>query len=227
MQFPPILIINLKHRTDRWKRISSQLDEAGLPYERIDAIQQKNRWKSAFVSHKKAIQLSKERDYPWVLVLEDDCLFKKGWKQRFTELLPLLWKRRSDWEVFSGGSYTIHTACKLQDNPPLYKFTGWSSHFMLIHAGTYDRILESKLTYSINDTYRRFYTMWCTYPNLAIQTGGYSNIQRKFNPQRTFTRIFGQTEQTLKGVMKRCGTHKSKMEQLYPTLRKTRKVRRS
>jgi hypothetical protein len=226
MQFPPILIINLKRRTDRWTRISKQLDDADLPYERVDAIQQKNRWKSAFLSHKKAIQLSKERGDPWVLLLEDDCLFAKDWKERFTELLPLLWQRRSEWDVFSGGSYTVHTACKLQDTPPLYQFTGWSSHFMLIHEGTYDRILESKLTYSINDTYRRFYTMWCTYPNLAIQTGGYSNIQRKFNPQRTFTRIFGQAEHHLKGVMTRCGRKTSAMEQLHPRVRKTRKVQK-
>lgn len=230
MQFPHILIINLKERTDRWERISKQLNEAGLPYERIDAIRQKNGWKSAFLSHKKAIQLAKERGYPWVLVLEDDCLFAKDWKERFMHLLPLLWKRRSEWEVFSGGSYTVNTACKLQDTPPLYQFTGWSSHFMLIHAGTYQRILTSKLTYSINDTYRRYYTMWCTHPNLAIQTGGYSNIQKIVNPQAKFNRMFGASERTLKRVSRRCGervaTRKTKMEQLQTTVRKTRKVQK-
>jgi GR25 family glycosyltransferase involved in LPS biosynthesis len=230
MQFPHILIINLKERTDRWDHISKQLNDAGLPYERVEAIKRKDGWKGCSLSHKKAVQLAKERNYPWVLILEDDCFFVDGWKERFTELLPLLWERRAEWEVFSGGSFTVHKACKLQEKPPLFQFTGWSAHCILMHEGTYPRVLRYKLRVSIDDTYRRDYRMWCTYPHLATQTGGWSNIRKHMNKPSFFRRQFAKTETHLRKLKRTCGAHvnsrKAKMEELYREPRKTRKIQR-
>jgi hypothetical protein len=230
MQFPHILVINLQHRIDRWLMISQQLNKENLSYERVDAVKRKDGWKGCGLSHKKAIQIANQRKYPWVLILEDDCLFLDGWKDRFLEVLPLLWERRKEWDVFSGGSFTVHSACKIQDRPPLFQFTGWSAHFILVHAGTYPRILRYRLGVSIDDTYRRTYRMWCTYPHLAIQTGGWSDNRQHTNSPSQFRRQFSKSDKQLKLVKRRCiptSKHRrATLDQLSKQVRKTRKVTR-
>lgn len=225
MQFPHILVINLKHRNDRWLFISEQLEKENLSYERVDAIKRKIGWKGCSLSHQKAVRIAKERGYPWVLVLEDDCLFMEGWKKRFEELLPILWERRKEWEVFTGGSYVVHKACKLQDTPPLFQMTGWSAHFMLIHDATYSRILHDKRRVAIDDAYRREYRMWCTYPHLAIQTGGWSNNKHHYDKPADFRTQFTRQNKHLKSVKRRCvkpiQSRRSTMEKLH---NKTRKI---
>lgn len=226
MQFPHILVINLNERKDRWAHISTQLNTAGVSYERIEGIKRRDGWKGCSLAHKKAVQVAKERGYPWVLILEDDCLLVDGWKERFIELLPLLWERRNEWEVFSGGSIVVHNACKLQETPPLFQFTGWSAHFILIHAKIYPRVLRYRVHVAIDDAYRRDYRMWCTYPHLATQTGGWSNIRKHKNTPSKFRRLFGQTDRQLHHLTKRCAKQIHHRKATMEQLRKTRKLRR-
>lgn len=227
MQFPHILVINLKERTDRWQRISQQLNDAELPFERVEGIRRKEGWKGCSLAHQKAIQIANQRNYPWVLLLEDDCLFVRGWKQRFVKLLPILWERRSEWEVFTGGSCVLHKACKLQESPPLFQMTGWCAQFMLIHAGTYPRILRYKLSVAIDDAYRRSYTMWCTYPHLAITTGGWSNNRRRMDSPSDIRKKYRKQNETLQNVKATCAaTVKHRKRSLEKLLRKTRKLRK-
>lgn len=225
MQFPHILIVNLKHRIDRWVSISEQLNKENLPYERVEGIKRKVGWKGCSLSHQKAVRIAKERGYPWVLVLEDDCLFIEGWKKRFEELLPILWERRKEWEVFTGGSYVVHRACKILNKPPLFQISGWSAHFMLIHEGTYYRILQNRLARAIDDAYKRQYRMWCTYPHLAIQTGGWSNNRQHYDKPTDFRSHFNKQNRRLKSVKQKCvktiQSRRANMEYLHK--RKTRK----
>ena len=231
MQFPHILIINLKHRIDRWVSITEQLNRENLPYERVEAIQRKEGWKGCSLSHKKAVEIAHQRKYPWVLVLEDDCLLIEGWKKRFEELLPILWERRNEWEVFSGGSIVVHRACKLQEKPPLFQITGWSAHFILIHEKTYQRILHYRLSVAIDDAYKRHYRMWCTYPHLAIQTGGWSNNRQHTDPPSKFRRQFNRQNRRLRLLKTKCvktiHRRRANMEQLHKKTRKIHKRRRS
>jgi GR25 family glycosyltransferase involved in LPS biosynthesis len=231
MQFPHILIINLQHRIDRWESIRQQLNKEHLPYERVDAVKHKEGWKGASLSHQKAVRIAKERKYPWVLVLEDDCLFIDGWKKRFEELLPILWQRRKEWEVFTGGSYVVHRGCKILDNPPLYQVSAWSSHFVLIHEGTYSRILRHRLGVAMDDAFKRRYRMWCTYPHLAIQTGGWSDVRQHQNKISNFKDHFEKQNKRLKTIKKRCVKlihhRRANMVAAYKKVRKTRKARRS
>ena len=140
MRFPPILVINLKERTDRWNHISKQLNEWKVPYERVDAIKEKIGWKGCTKSHLKCLRLAKQRNYPWVLVLEDDCLFKKDTKERFEQLLPTLWNRREEWDIFNGGGSYILKTKVIQDNPVLVEFQSFAAHFILHQERNYEKI---------------------------------------------------------------------------------------
>jgi GR25 family glycosyltransferase involved in LPS biosynthesis len=209
MDFPPILIINLHHRKDRWKQITSQLDSHGVQYERVDAIKHKEGWKGASLSHKKCYEIAKERKYPWVLILEDDCLFQKNGMRRFRELLPLLWEKRPEWDVFTGGSVNITKACRIQTNPPLFELISWSAHFVLAHESAYDKLIKMIDLGHCPDCFRRVkIRSWATYPHIATQQPGYSDINHGMKNTR---KNFGFTDKLLKKVLhtrKRCMSRK-------------------
>lgn len=95
-----ILVINLKHRTDRWKRISRMLSDRGVldrvlrieavegkdlpglgarPWFRKDSSETLLRMKAGAagccLSHRKAIETAQKKGFNRVLVLEDDANF--------------------------------------------------------------------------------------------------------------------------------------------------------
>ena len=70
-----IFIINLKHRTDRWKDIMEELSTADVPMEKVerfDAIQKSPGWLGCTMSHFGCLSLAKDRGYRAVIILEDD-----------------------------------------------------------------------------------------------------------------------------------------------------------
>lgn len=223
MQFPHILVINLKERTDRWKQISSQLDAYGLSYERVDAIRMEPGWKGCSLSFKKCYTIAKQRKYPWVVILEDDCLFQKNGIQRFEQLLPILWQRRHLWDVFNGGSFYMTNVCKVLEDPPLFRLKAWSSHFILAHSASYDKLIrEIHEDLRIDKYYKEKLRVWCTYPHIAMQQKGYSDLDKRMKNTR---HNFSMTDLILKGVLqqkKPCWTRKQMKRHITKTRKKMR-----
>jgi GR25 family glycosyltransferase involved in LPS biosynthesis len=220
MQFPPILVINLKERTDRWNQISKQLDSLGLSYERVEAIRKTPGWMGCTLSFDRCYRIAKQRRYPWVLILEDDCMIQPGGKERFEQLLPILWQRRNEWDVFSGGSIYINKACRILEKPPLFQINAWSSHCILAHMGSYEKLLGlAKEKHKADHFYKLKIRSWTTYPHIAIQRSGYSNIEQK---ERHMLKKFKTADAILDAVLharKRCSTKR----QITRVVNKTRK----
>jgi hypothetical protein len=209
MQFPPILIINLKERTDRWNQLSSHLDSLGLSYERVEAVKMDPGWKGTSASFKKCYRLAKQRNYPWVVIMEDDCVFQKHGKERFEQLLPLLWQRRLEWDVFNGGSVHITKACRIMQKPPLFQMKSWSAHFILAQNDSYDKLISMLEKGHCPDCFMRSrLRSWATYPHIAIQQKGYSNISKIMKDTRKNFRITDKILSKILHMRKRCSTRK-------------------
>lgn len=223
MQFPHILVINLKERTDRWEKISKQLDTFGLSYERVDAVKKEPGWKGCSLSFKKCYEIAEKRKYPWVVILEDDCLFQKDGKKRFEQLLPILWQRRKEWDIFNGGSFYFTKVCKFLEEPPLFKLKAWSSQFILAHYGSYKKLIrEIHQNLRVDWYHKERLRVLCTYPHIAIQEKGYSDLDKRVKNTR---KNFSMTDSILKGLRdskERCWTRK-KMKR---HIQKTRKILR-
>lgn len=209
MQFPPILVINLKERTDRWKRISKQLEEWKVPFERVEAIKQKIGWMGCTKSHLKCLEIAKERKYPWVLVLEDDCFLQPNSKKRFEELLPILWKRREEWDIFNGGGSYIFKGKLIRENPILVEFSAYAAHFILHQERNYDRIMKEAKRKIIDVYYRDRLYQWATYPHLATQFKGFSNLSKK---QKDHTKTFKNSQKYLADIIKKSQTRKNRKQ---------------
>jgi glycosyl transferase family 25 len=72
---PMVFYINLDHRTDRQEALEKELVELGLPFERFSAIRHELGAVGCSKSHLAVLKLAKERNYPRVLILEDDFTF--------------------------------------------------------------------------------------------------------------------------------------------------------
>ncbi len=220
MDFPPILIINLKERVDRWKQITEQLDALGLAYERVEAIRREPGWKGCALSFRKCYRIARERKYPWIVIMEDDCLFQKDGKERFEQLLPILWQRKAEWDIFNGGSFYMTGVCKIQEEPPLFRVKSWSAHFILAHHGSYNKLIRDiRGDYRVDKYYKSQVRAWCTYPHIAIQEKGYSDLDKRMKDTH---KNFSMTDSILKGVLDqnhRCWTRK----RMKDYIRKTRK----
>jgi len=202
--FPPILVMNLSNRTDKWATIQEDFQKQGWTLlNRIDAIRAEPAWHGNACSHLKILQIAKENNFPWVLVLEDDCFPTEGALQRFLEVLPYLWERRGEWDMFSGGNTNIVMNSVIQSSPPLIDIKGFTTHFCLIHAGSYDKLIEG---ISRGPTFiDRFYKfepsvrVFCTVPHLAVQKPCVGDTVPEFND---YTSSFLESEEKLKNFLK-------------------------
>jgi GR25 family glycosyltransferase involved in LPS biosynthesis len=96
-----IFYINLDKRTDRREEIENELKHANLynRAERIEAIPTPNQGiLGCTMSHLKAIQLAKERDYNNILILEDDFQFTIE-KEEFENQLSRLFENMPTFDV--------------------------------------------------------------------------------------------------------------------------------
>ena len=196
----PILVINLSERKDRWKEIQKTFEEKwpGVYLERIDAVKASPGWIGCLRSHKKAVQIAKKRKYPYVLVLEDDCLPADDSFERFQEILPLL-EKRNDWDIFSGGTTFVSNINLLNKSPPLFKVKSYATQFVLIHERAYNKILNGSEKKPIDMFYHENMNILCTYPHLATQTISKSNIENKVS---NYNESFEKSNSILKSVLK-------------------------
>jgi len=206
---PPTLVINLDKRKDRWDEVQQEFKSWTPRVERVSAIQYSPGWKGCTLSHRKVIEIAKERHYPWVLIIEDDCMLTENAQERFKALLPYLWKHQEHWDVFLGGATSITSVDQpklVAKNPLLFKVKGFTTAFCLIHRKAYNRILHhmpsdpEKMTEAVDTWYRNNLRLWVTLPFIAIQRPSKSDIENK---NEDYTHMFKDAETVLYDVLKK------------------------
>lgn len=110
--FDVVIVINLAHRTDRMREISSELKKIGLTVneiQRLNASQPSDRGefpsigaRGCFESHMNALQFALDIDAKSVLILEDDCDFRGSVESALASL------KACDWDIFYGGYLTAN-----------------------------------------------------------------------------------------------------------------------
>jgi hypothetical protein len=191
MNFPPVFVINLDNRPDRWAVIQSEFKDWNI--ERVSAIEYSPGWKGCTLTHIKCLELAKERNYDWVVIVEDDCALTPDALNIFKNLLPTLWDRRSEWDVCMGGValYRGVPWTTISNNPWLYQVKSTGAHFSFLHRDSYTSILNKipnnpsemhDQSTDCIDTWYRFnhIRVWTTAPFLAFQTPSFSDLSQTF-----------------------------------------------
>jgi GR25 family glycosyltransferase involved in LPS biosynthesis len=222
--------LNLPERTDRLQQFKDAFKEWNLELEVVPAIKHAEGWKGCALSHRAAIQKAKDAGLPWVLILEDDAAPTDATPGRFNSLLPILWERRSEWDVFNGAPTNVkqeETSILRREDPPLLKTKGQAAHFILMNGAAFDRVLSEVQEASlpiIDLYYREQMRMWATYPHIAIQQPGLSNIQGN---QVDYRAGFNTTNAALKQALSQSGGSKRRYSRRRRSRSRSRLYRRT
>jgi len=212
MQFPKAFILNLPHRKDRLDKLKDSFKGWNLNMRVLPGIKHAEGWKGCTLSHRKAVQTAKDEGLPWVLILEDDCVPEDPTPDRFNALLPILWEKRNKWDIFIGGpTFVSEEKVKvIQEEPPLVEVKGFAIHFILINGKIFDKILTDININSppvIDVYYRDNYTLWATWPTIAVQAESVSNIGKE---KVNYRHLFNNSAAKIKSVLNRKKTTSTK-----------------
>lgn len=178
--FSKIYLINLSKRTDRLLTSVEQCEEYGIPFERFNAIEDREQGarglKNSMVEiFKDAIQ----NQYPHILILEDDFKIVVG-KQEFIDTMEKVVEQIPD--VY----HLIFLGCQLSarithfHSPNLFPVTkAFSTHSVIWGLEGMKQCVES-IGYPIDnwlvDNVEPLGKTYCVYPLLASQMAGFSDI---------------------------------------------------
>ena len=190
-----IIYINLDSRVDRNKRILNELsifDPKMIT--RISAVNNSERPKfGCMLSHLKALKLARERDYPNILILEDDIVWTETVKKGYEVFKKLI---NNPYDVIMLGG----TSARFNPTTFALEFA-YGTHAYLVNKSYYNTIIDeveklSKIenpTRNVNDAIdiqyshlQRIHKWFIVAPPMIIQGKSYSNIERKNTNYRKF-----------------------------------------
>ena len=168
-------IINLKHRTDRYIHMVMEMKKLPVSYEFVEGIIDDT--KTCFQSQKKCIQMAKENNLPYVLVLEDDVMFTDNvieiLQNTFSEIQTL------QWDMFFLGANLQKPATRVSDT--LLKLNGaYAAHAYVVHERFYDTILNLPHVCEMDVHYHNLmpnHNIYMCDPMIAYQLPSHSDLQ--------------------------------------------------
>jgi GR25 family glycosyltransferase involved in LPS biosynthesis len=180
--FDKVVVVNLDKRVDRLEKITKQLDDLGITFERFSAIDGtgKNPMLANRDSH---LQVWRENLGKKILVLEDDAYFVDDFQERFDQVIQTL---PDNWDVFYLGALLDKMTGKvIKVNNDWYRqivSTGtqaYSVHldimqYCIDRLEIYDGYIDVGLRILAEDM-----NAYITQPNLVTQYPGYSDLRLK------------------------------------------------
>jgi GR25 family glycosyltransferase involved in LPS biosynthesis len=188
-QIDAILVINLKHRKDRWEKITSELKVFGVDEKavRIEAIDGKELlgysqkpWftkrtpenvakmkagsAGCCLSHRKAIEFAKAQGYKRILLMEDDARFKKEFNDAAEDFLSQFLRNINQCDMLYLGFYQktcVHVPTQKTDQDGL-DYQIWRIRGpLMLHATIIDQRVYDKLLAGLPTTNNIW--SWMTY----------------------------------------------------------------
>jgi len=77
-------------------------------------------------------------------MVQYDCRLAPDSFSRFSALLPTLWNRRSEWDIFTGSNSYLVKHGVVDKEKQLFRINGATPQFCLFHRDSYDRVLLSE-----------------------------------------------------------------------------------
>lgn len=205
-------VINLDSRPERWKAIQKRFKGAPFRLERMSAIQHDNGAYGNFQSFLKALRLAKQRDLESVLILEDDCLPRKGWAKQWAEVRTWLDSHPEEWDIYSGGAWggnsTLQSLSEMFGTGPSpienagentifkYPILTLGAHWLYVPKRSYTKMLPIFTRLSGLPTLDKrlgmdllnglFFRTVSSYPFIAYQHSSFSNINEEFVDKQAF-----------------------------------------
>lgn len=175
------ILINLPRRKDRLehsKNVLSKFINESDTLEicpGVDMIE--NTTIAVREAHKKAVQIAKDKNFDFVLIIEDDIMLRAGAREYFDTLLNNLPK---DFDVLLFGIYSgvILENEESQFWDGVCKFSGL--HFYVVHKNAYDKILNYNGTQPIDHWIGENLNCRISKKHFAYQLDGWSDNAKTY-----------------------------------------------
>jgi GR25 family glycosyltransferase involved in LPS biosynthesis len=173
-------VINLNRRPDKLETVTKELNRVGiLNWERFNAIETPEPRDGCRASHLSVLNLAPKRGV--FAVFEDDVKFI----QPLSVLKRAMSQLPKNWDMLWLGSTLTQDLDRYSEN--LYRLKkGWTTHAYLVNNqnGVVDYILNNsgdafKIDVFYADVIQEQYNCFVTYPMVASQRPGYSDIVKK------------------------------------------------
>ncbi|MBX9577070.1 MAG: hypothetical protein K2W97_01170 [Chthoniobacterales bacterium] len=204
-------VINLDSRKKQFKEVQREFLPFRIECERFSAIRHERGALGCTLSHLALIARAKEEGWPWVMVLEDDCVAREAMKQ-WPLVASFLQQQQGEWDVFFGGLIFMHPIKKIAALAPeltiIEGLLPLATHFMIYHQSSYDRLLawhhfamplDKKPAIDIFIQLSQVKT-WTTSAFLAWQKPHFSDVLQEMND---CTLAFKRAEQLMNAFLKK------------------------
>ena len=187
---PEIYCINLKNRNEKRKFMKNQCKRRKINIKFHIVELHKNPKQGCINSHFEIIKIAKERNLPYVLILEDDAKIIKNINK-----IP---KPPQKWDMLYLGGYIKEIFSEYDENWD--KMSSWCTHAYIINQSIYDIVLNNfddwkkkildpdKIAideYYI-DAIHKNYLCYIVKPQMIEQLEGYSDIDNTKNKWKNF-----------------------------------------
>lgn len=178
--FDKVFVINLPHRTDRLDVISKELHQHGIEFEVWKAVEGPTGIIGLCHSMKALFNHALEKGYKNIMVLEDDSTFLLPSVPFLKEVIPQLPK---DYHCLFLGLNLLSRPTMISNN--ILKVRESFSTHAVCYSETAMRLilplLENPAPYDIllRNHIQCLEQCYCTFPMLATQRDGYSDIENK------------------------------------------------
>jgi hypothetical protein len=181
-------VINLDSRPDRWKNIQKRFKHDQFKLRRFTPIKASSPPYSLLLTTLEILKISKKEKLDNILILEDDCLPIN--LDIWPKIKMWLDTHKEKWDIYSGGAQNIYFPISVGETDGVKFYDPvWSTaaHFVYIPQRSYNRVIThySKFRYlstiipSITtDIHNNFLKTIISYPFVAYQDSGYSNLKR-------------------------------------------------
>jgi hypothetical protein len=171
-------VINLTHRTDRLGSFVREIHKTfkNKDFTIIDGVIKETPKLGIWQAFKNCIQDAKNKNHSYILVMEDDVVFRDGAYEYANECLKNLPK---DWDILLGGLYSAE---KLEEYNEFWNtlsdFSG--GHCMIISSRIFDKLLEIEEKIHVDRTLGRTFNCYVVKKLFTIQAIGFSDKNNKY-----------------------------------------------
>lgn len=184
-------VINLKHRPERWLSCVKEFEKIGLMPERFIGTHMRPGWHGCRESHLRFLRNVSREDI--FMLAEDDILFMPDALENMNKAMRQL---PEDWDMLYLGA-TLNKAIE-RHSENLYRLkSGYTTHAIIYNpARVIDFIINynpiRKIDVFFADILQEQFNCYVTYPIVATQMPGYSDITNCFNDYSAIQKQFNQ-----------------------------------
>ncbi len=169
--------INLKHREDRKEHILSEIRK--LPFVDLEIVEGiVDETKTCFQSQRKCIELARNQNLPYVLILEDDAVFTDNAAEMIEKCFNDIKEFRTWNMLFLGAN--VQVECHKVSENLIWLNGAYAAHAYIVNSNFYDTILDLPHDREMDVHYYNLMKTNFIYlcnPMVAYQLPSYSDLQ--------------------------------------------------